>query len=845
MKKKILIVYSLIFIVTFISDNSVAQEDPPSDTLDITTDTLPTFPVADSEITDIINYIASDSAVFDLKEKKIFLYNNAELTYQDLRLTAGFIIVDQETQILEATGIPDTTDELEFIQLPVIVQGSDVYDGARLTYNFKTKQGNVSLGFTEAEVGYYFGEKIKRVSDEVYFIQGGRYTTSTQRKNPEYFFLSPKMKIIPNDKIIAQSVFLYIEGVPVFWIPFAVFPNKTGRSSGIITPTFGDDGTYGNYIAGLGYYWAINDYTDINATLSYFTRGRIDVKSNFRYALRYKLSGGVDAGYSRIRLGEDTDLDKFSSDAWSINIRHNQRIDPTLTLDGNVTFVSGKSYYDNITNNLNDLLRQNVISNFTMSKFWEGTPYSMSLNYFRDQNLQTGDINERLPSFTFSNSEVFPFRSSNFTGSNASMIEYLSYSYNLAAIYDRRKLNLTTQTGIDSVFRDSRPGARHLVRINFTPPIDYITLRPFFNYTELWYDRSIRKEFDQSQGTVTTDRVDRFEMVRYFDTGLSFSTKFIGIFTPNILDVTGIRHTITPTLSYIYRPDFADPKFGYYGEYFDANGNPVTYSFYENSLFGGAPFGEQQALSFNVGNLFEMKTRVNDTTENKFQLFNLNAGLNYNFAADSLKFSELFTDFRTAIGGILNIGGNARFNFYRFDEQANTRVNEFLWNTDSKIADLTAFSINVATGFNFGFSKASGSVNLDSLERLPNDVVFGKLKDAIYDIPISGTLNYNYSENKSNPLIVNRSSNLRANLNFGLSRNWRFTASASYDFLRKEIGAPYITAYRDLNSWEMMFNWYPAGLYRGFRLEIRIKAPDLRDIKITKETNTRGAFSTF
>ena len=837
----ILIFFSVFCELLFSQGNPV---ETPADTVHGQNDSIHEYPVAESEITDIINYIASDSAVFDLKSNQLFLYNKAELTYQDMRLTAGKIVIDRQTQILDATGVADSTNESGFSQLPVMIQGSEVYEGSHLTYNFKTRQGSVSQGFTEADVGYYFGDKIKRVAGDLYYVKGGLYTTSSYRVNPEYFFSSPEMKIIPNDKIIARSVFLYIEGVPVFWVPFAVFPNKKGRNSGIITPTFGDDGTYGNYIAGLGYFWAINDYMDINATLSYFTKGRLDLKSKFRYALRYNFSGGIEAGYSRIRLGEDTDPDKFSSDAWMINIRHNQRIDPTLTIDGNVTFTSGKSYFDNITNNLNDLLRQNIVSNFTLTKFWEGTPFSLSLNYFRDQNLQTGDINERLPSINFSNTEVFPFRSKDFTGSNASAIEYLSYSYNLAAIYNRQKINVETTTGVDSVFKDSRPGVRHDLRINFTPPFDFITIRPFFNYTELWYDRSIRKYFEPADSSVLTTTVNRFEAVRFFNTGISLSSKLIGIFTPEIFNITGIRHTITPSISYSFQPDFSSPGFGYYGEYKDAEGDIVKYSHYEGSLFGGAPASELQSLNFSIGNLFEMKTLENDTTENKFQLFNLNTGLSYNFAADSLRFSELFTDFRTAIGGILNIGGSARFNFYKFYPVSNRRINTFLWDSDGKLAELTSFSINLSTGFNFGFSSSS-DLNLDSIERLPNETVFDKLDHVVYDIPVSVSFNYNYSENKSNPFIPSRISNLRTNLNFSLTRNWKFTASASYDFIRKEIGAPYITAYRDLNSWEMLFNWYPTGFYRGFRLEIRIKAPDLRDIKITKETNSRGAFSDF
>ncbi len=83
---------------------------------------------------------------------------------------------------------------------------------------------------------------------------------------------------------------------------------------------------------------------------------------------------------------------------------------------------------------------------------------------------------------------------------------------------------------------------------------------------------------------------------------------------------------------------------------------------------------------------------------------------------------------------------------------------------------------------------------------------------------------------------------MSGSLNFSPTEKWRFSVSTSYDFLSKQISAPYVTAYRDLNSWEMNFNWYPLGTYKGFNLEIKIKAPQLRDIKITKSTNPGGPF---
>jgi hypothetical protein len=321
----------------------------------------------------------------------------------------------------------------------------------------------------------------------------------------------------------------------------------------------------------------------------------------------------------------------------------------------------------------------------------------------------------------------------------------------------------------------------------------------------------------------------------------------VGIFTPRIFNVTGIRHTITPSIAYIYQPDFSDPKWGYYRTYTDQFGREVKYSIFEKEVFGGAPAGESQSLAFNVGNLFEMKTQVNDSVENKFQLFNFDTGILYNFAADSLNFSELGISYRTNIGSFLNISGGASFNLYKFDPSVNGRINKFLINEEGRLADLTNFSISMSTNFNFGFSSRNYEpVTVGDTMRVNRgeyrDTRTEKVDEVSFNIPFSGGLGFNYAESRTNPAITSRFSNLSGNIAFNLTDKWRFTFASNYDIINNEITAPYITAYRDLNSWELNFNWYPAGTYRGFALEIRIKAPQLRDIKVTKQTNTRGVF---
>ncbi len=789
-----------------------------------------------SDVRSPIVYSAKDSAVFDLKTNKLNLYNHSVLTYEDLKLNAGVISVDKETKILHATGIADSNDASKLVQLPLMYQGETKYESSDLTYNFGTQQGVISNGYSDADVGYYYGEKIKKVTSDVYFIKNGLYTTSTDKLDPEYYFLSPKMKIIPQDKVVAQSVFLYIEGVPLLWIPFGVFPNKQGRSSGIIAPTYGDDGTYGTYVAKLGYFFALSDYYDLAATGSWFSRGRIDFNSRFRYAKRYKFTGSIEGGYSRIRLGEDTDPDKFSSDAWAFFLNHSQAFNPTTRVDAQLQFISGKSYYDNSTNNLNQLLQQNIISNVTFSKSWEGKPYQLTANYNRDQNLVNGNISERFPYLNFSVSQTYPFQSALSSSDNKKLYEYFYYSYNGALLNTRVKQTTPTDSGVDSIFKDSRAGVKHDIALNLAPQFTFFNFSLFANYTELWYNKSIVKNFNPGDSSVSVTDVDGFKTARYFSTGASIRTKLIGIFTPKVLGIKGIRHTITPALTYGFSPDFSTSGWGYYGSYNNALGMPVKYSFFEKEVFGSPPSGEQQSLNLSVSNLFEMKVKDTDSTDKTFKLFNLDANVGYNFAADSLKFSEISTSFSTAIGGILNIGGNANFNLYQYDSEKRLRINRLLIKNGGGLAALTSFNLSMSSTFSFNLGNTDFVT--DSL-KIAKDPYQNEIK---YILPLSGSINYNYSENRNDPLNILRSSNIRGNILINPTDKWRFGFSAGYDLINHQFSAPYITAYRDLNSWEMNFNWYPGGTYSGFNLEIKIKAPALKDIKVTKQSNNRGAF---
>lgn len=856
-------------------DTLLAQQSRAADTTKVDT----TKPLrSPSGIDSIVAYSASDSIIYSLTSKTMYMYGKAEITYRELGLKAEQIAINWNTSILNAEGVPDSADTsgTGLRGAPDLIDAGETYRGRRISYNFKTKRGKIDVGTTEIEQGYYRGEAIKKVSSEVLFVANGTYTTCNE-PHPHYYFASPEMKIVLKDQIVGRPIYLYVADVPVFALPFGVFPAQRGRRSGFISPAYGQS-SRGRYLLHFGYYWAMNDYMDLSVRADGYTKGSWVLYGDYRYALRYHFTGAISASLAKTISGERGDPAYSNQRLFNVHLTHHQEFDPTTRLVVDFTFTSGSSYYQNVSYQLSDLLRQEIYSNATLSKSWEGTPNSITINVNRKQSLRPrpGDleISDGLPSITFSRAQSFPFRfgkRSSEAGTSATWYELIGYTYN-GQLLNLRNRYAADDTGFVRV--EERRGVQHAITVNASPKIGYFTVTPFFNYTEKWYDKGIRRSvrlvairrFVTPEGGTdgpTDMRIDTtyqlheevvkgFKAVRYFDFGLSVGTKFYGVVQPNILGIKGIRHQVTPSVSYTYQPDFSKPRYGYFGTYTDEFGRQQKYGFYEKEVFGGAPAEERQAISLRIGNVIEMKTEGSDsaTQENKFQLLNFDVATGYNFARDSLKFDPISIGYRTSIGTLLNISGGMSFNLYKFEPdplrpQTGRRVNKFLINEAGQLAQLTSFSISLSTSLSGEKKKTTAgpiSSAEDSLRRATGtrQLYDDPLPD--FSIPWRLDLSYNFSQSQEDPRIKFRLANIAASLSFNLTEFWKISASTNYDLITKQVAAPQVNVYRDLHCWEMNFSWVPTGPNRNYRLEIRLKAPQLQDVKVTKQESARGIY---
>jgi lipopolysaccharide assembly outer membrane protein LptD (OstA) len=837
----------LLILISFISINFIYGQAPdtlsiPADSSLYPSDSLLTADTAANKKYDVDTTIfasASDSIIFLINKREMHIYGNGELDYKDTHLESANIFVDFRTSDVTAIGAPSDSIPGKMAGTPVLSDKGEQYEGTTMKYNFKTGRGIISAAGTETEGAYYTGAKINKVDKDTYFIEDGIFTTCDDSV-PHYHFYSPEMKVIHKQQIVAKWIWIFFGGVPFpVPLPFAVFPIESGRRSGILPPAFGLSGEKGYYFSRFGYFWAMSDYTDINLTADYFTRGSYNLNSRFRYAKRYNFSGNIEGSYSNSKIGESNDPDYTKDIQWRFKLYHNQEIDPTLRLSANLEFSSGSTYYNNNVTDLTQVLRRQIVSTANLSKTWESGS-SLSLGYNRTQDLQTGTISEVLPNLNFSLAQMYPFRSNTTSTSNLTWYEMIGINYRSQFQNNRNKTDGELKI---------RGGIQHNLAINASPKIGYISITPNFNYQEKWYNKKIVRESGVSpvtgEDTVFVRDVHQINMLRTFSTGVSAQTRFFGIFNPNMMGVSSIRHTVTPSISYNYTPNFSKPFWGYYESYIDTNGNVSRYDPYASEIYGGISNYESQAISFSVDNLFEMKTTVDptDTTskENKIRLLNLKANISYDFTDPGTKFSPLSLNGSTQIGEWFSFNSSANFSLYDYDSSGN-EINKYLLDQDKGLLRLTSFNFSVSTslsGEKLSGAERSGSKE-DEDEFMLNQsernsyVGLYQEKEADFTIPWSLSLNYNFSQNQNNPYNKSVYSNISGSLDFNLTPAWKFSFTGSYDIKNKEFAAPQVKISRDLHCWIMNFTWNPLGLYRGYRLEIRVKAPQLQDLKITK-----------
>ncbi|MDQ7064595.1 MAG: putative LPS assembly protein LptD [candidate division KSB1 bacterium] len=819
-------------------------------------DTLTTVPASDTGLAGPIKY---DARIIDndVVNRITYLIGDAVVKYQDMTIEAGKITVDLNKRILIAEALPETlhvaADSLagnghadsvrvHMVGYPVFSDGNDQMRGERMEYNFSTGKGLVVRGRTDFEGGKYFGQQIKRASPKVLYVSRGIYTTCEYEDKPHYHFWARRMKIIVGERVIARPIVMFFGKIPVAFLPFGMFPTQKGRRSGLIVPRYGVSAREGRYLRELGYYWAASDYFDARATVDFYEKSGWLFKAGINYALRYNFTGGISGSLTRKNFASGQ-----TERRWDLSIRHNQTLGKTASIRVNGTFVSDNSYYKDFSFNTNQRLTRRLISRGTFSKRWPKKRASLSLSLSEEKDLEDGSVTRLLPSIQLYLNERKLFgggqesRGRRGSGSTRSekWYENIYFRYNVTMQSRYSKTAVEPDSGI--FITDRKSFANHDISLRMSGPtrlFGWLRLSQSLTIDEDWFDRA--RVYEDS--TLEMNEEKGFFRRHTFSYNASANTTIYGLFNTRIGPIQAFRHVVTPSLSFSYRPDFSDPRWGYYVRVLDADSNVVI-----RDRFGGTPRGKLASMNLSIGNLFQMKL-LRGQEEKKIDLFRMTISTGYNFAAREKKLRNISTSINAQPTRQINFSLSMSHSPYVFEQTSETSGQEtsrYLWKEhglfSGKWLRLTSLSISS----NFRFQGKHESAAGESSERAGTAVEnrFEEAPMMNYGIPWRIQFTFRYSISKFNPLKPTRRAYIDiSQAEFKISKNWRVQFRGQFDLIKKQLTGQNWSIYRDLHCWEASFHWTPIGIGKGFYFRINIKAPQLQDIKFEKHGGRRSIF---
>ena len=835
---------------------------------------LDSIPKKEPLLLDLINYNALDSVKIDQKENKIRLYNKAVLTYEDMTLEAGIIVLDYTINEVYAGRIADSTGVLS--QKPRFIQAQNEVNPDSIRFNFDTKKALIWNSKTEQSGMNVFSDFTKKENDSVYYIKDAKVTTSADPLNPDYFIRIRKGKMVPGGKIVAGLSNIYIANVPTpIGLPFAYFPTTNEKASGIIFPTYGESQQRGYYIQNGGYYLNISEYFDLNLSGDYYTNGSYGLRFDSQYRVNYKFGGNFSFRYEKLVNGERGFPGYNNNTVYNIRWTHRRdsKASPTSNFSASVNLGSS-SYFSQSVNQLNDanFLNNTLSSSVSYSKTFPKYPrVNISLTTSLSQNTKTKTANLTLPTFQANMERIFPFAPK--VGTKKGFIQNINFQYSTRG--ESRIQTSEEKLFRKEMFNDARSGMSHTIPIstNFKV-LKHLSVSTSANYKEVWTPETVKyNDYNEGKGVVK-DTIKGFDAFRQYNYSASLGTTIYGTFNfKEGKKIQSIRHTMRPSISYSVQPSFEK----YYDEYIiDANGNTAEYTRFETALFGRPSIGKSRSMGISLSNNFEAKVRSKDTLDPKPKkikiLNNLNFTTSYNFTAEEFKLAPIRVSTGASIfKDKITINVAASMDPYALDEN-NMRINTF--NIDNGGGLVRFTSANMNTNFSLSnddfnkkdededekdkedkediskseYERLSGGGRDDDLFGVSNNFSDNRFQNneeedekeqqstSLYRIVLPWTMKFAHSITYRNTSGQNEigTNSLMVSGDIDLTPKWAIGFSSGYDFKQKGVTYTQLRFNRDLGSWKLNFSWVPFGTRSSWSFFIGIKSGLLSDLKYDK-----------
>ncbi|MBD5176841.1 MAG: LPS-assembly protein LptD [Bacteroidales bacterium] len=843
------------------------------------------------DLTAAVEFSAKDSLVL-IGQNNAYLYGDGQVEYETFKLNAAEIQMDLDSATVAANGMRDSVGQLT--GNPIFSEKGTTYESETMRYNFKSERGIITNIITEQGEGFLTGGRTKKNADGSFYLEDGKYTTCDDHEHPHFYFKITRGKMRPKKDVVTGPAYMVLADVPLpLALPFGYFPFSKDYSSGIIFPSFGDDYNRGFYLREGGYYFAINDNVDLALRGEIYTKGSWGISGHSTYAKRYKFRGSFDVSFLTSIYGDKGMPDYSKQTNFQVVWSHamDAKANPNLNFSASVNFATSGYTRNDLNSYYSSAFTENTKSStVNLTYRVPGTKWNISTNASIMQRTQDSTLSVSFPNITASFAQSAIFKRKRSVGGER-WYEKIRLSYT-----GQFQNSLTAQQNVffkKSLINDWRNGFKHYVPISATFSLfKYVNVSPQITINDRMYTSKIRRQWDPNANAEVCDTTHSFYNIFDFNASISLDTKLYGFYQPMKFlgdKVQMIRHVLTPTVTLSASPDFSAPGWGIFGSYnyVDAAGIQQNrrYNYFSHGIFGSPSAGKSGVVSVNFANNVEMKVKSDkdSTGVKKISLIeNFSIGQSYNFAADSLNWSNLSTSIMLRLVKNFNLNLNASWDPYTYQLSSSgspVRVNVPRWKAHKGWVKLAS----TGTSFSYTFSNATFRKKKDSTASTdidpddPNNPDGPSEEEAFtgdggdmdfkqrvamrranarkkqeegdadgytkWECPWSLTLNYsvNYGYGAFDYDKMDYrgkwTQNLSLSGNIRPTKGWNFSMSASYNFDLHKIAYMNCTITRDLHCFSMSASFVPVGPYKSYNFHISVNSSMLKDLKYDKRSS--------
>jgi LPS-assembly protein len=225
-------------------------------------------------------FLQDDKTPWQITAKSLS-YNEAEGVYVahgDVVITRGDqTLYSQEAVYNMKAGIARVAGEVR------LEAGPDTLTGERGFFDLRNQTGKIENGRLFLSENHYYisGEVMEKVAENTYVIEDCVLTTC-DGPDPDWTITGSEIWVTIEGYGRVKHAAFRARGLPLFYVPYMIFPAKTRRQTGLLPPRVGYSTRIGTDME-LPFFWALSDQTDATFYQRFMSRRGYMQGLEFRY----------------------------------------------------------------------------------------------------------------------------------------------------------------------------------------------------------------------------------------------------------------------------------------------------------------------------------------------------------------------------------------------------------------------------------------------------------------------------------------------------------------------------------------------------------------------------------